>query len=603
MLSALPATHHSLFDDPTRSYNRHTSSFFSSSPAMQGKHTAVSKARPFIASPNAMFRVYSYTPQEGAAGTTIVVTVQFSFLSTETTFLRVVVGNRALSTAVRPSTTKREGEWDLEAVIPDFAAAASSPFPSSTVSLTVQALDSFNTTLDSVTFGKFTYIGRRGAPSPLLLCKRDADEFGAGPSSGPSTPDLRSPGMPSPSSLTSRKTSRPIAGSSARGRAINASSTMRDGQMARGQPKKQSMIRARRSGSDDDDADNSYRAILSLETPTETMAKVNDWDEEERRLGRRLVRFTRVQDGCTLHVVCEAIQPSDYVDGDTVVSCIHRSSDATGSADQPTSDCCITSVDIIFLLECLVGDIFNIEEKNRIRRNLEGFRPKTVSKNKAGTEEFFQKIMDFPAPKPRNIEKDVKVFDWAVLPQALDKIISKYTLYPTVKKQDGGATPPIVDAMGTPPHLSQSLSGPYSASSSPDPDSGSDASYFYPHHTYSRSHYMGGSIDPLDSNYVGASALTSAGGYDNFISRHHPASATSSPSPLLSTPSDSPMSTHSMPLSYPPGGEQYIEPLFQPSYPNQSAFGSGSVYSSYDDSEFQQRLKMASSADMHHGYL
>ena len=86
----------------------------------------------------------------------------------------------------------------------------------------------------------------------------------------------------------------------------------------------------------------------------------------------------------------------------------------------------VTSVDIIFLLECLVGDIFNIEEKNRIRRNLEGFRPKTVSKNKVGTEEFFQKIMDFPAPKPRNIEKDVKVFDWGVLPQALDKIISKY---------------------------------------------------------------------------------------------------------------------------------------------------------------------------------
>jgi hypothetical protein len=34
--------------------------------------------------------------------------------------------------------------------------------------------------------------------------------------------------------------------------------------------------------------------------------------------------------------------------------------------------------------------------------------------------------MDFPDPKPRKIEKDLKVFDWKLLPQALDKIISKY---------------------------------------------------------------------------------------------------------------------------------------------------------------------------------
>jgi len=37
--------------------------------------------------------------------------------------------------------------------------------------------------------------------------------------------------------------------------------------------------------------------------------------------------------------------------------------------------------------------------------------------------------MDFPDPKPRNIEKDVKVFDWDLLPQALDKIISKYVSF------------------------------------------------------------------------------------------------------------------------------------------------------------------------------
>jgi hypothetical protein len=34
--------------------------------------------------------------------------------------------------------------------------------------------------------------------------------------------------------------------------------------------------------------------------------------------------------------------------------------------------------------------------------------------------------MGFPAPKPRNIEKDVKVFPWKILSHALKKIIGKY---------------------------------------------------------------------------------------------------------------------------------------------------------------------------------
>lgn len=100
-----------------------------------------------------------------------------------------------------------------------------------------------------------------------------------------------------------------------------------------------------------------------------------------------------------------------------MVSCIYR--------DEEDS-CCVTSVDIIYLLEKLVDDEFEVEEKNRIRRNLEGLRPTTISKHKPGFEDFFQRIMDFPDPKPRNIEKDVKVFDWNLLPEALNKIISKY---------------------------------------------------------------------------------------------------------------------------------------------------------------------------------
>lgn len=114
---------------------------------------------------------------------------------------------------------------------------------------------------------------------------------------------------------------------------------------------------------------------------------------------------------------CECISQDEYDEDDIVISCIHR---------PETRNCWFTSVDIIYLLERLVGNPFTVEEKNRIRRNLEGFKPTTVSKHRHGFETFFQRIMDFPPPKPRNIEKDVKVFAWQVLDQALDKILAKY---------------------------------------------------------------------------------------------------------------------------------------------------------------------------------
>ncbi|KAI9066627.1 hypothetical protein FKP32DRAFT_363816 [Trametes sanguinea] len=664
MLSALPSSQqppHMLYNSPSCSYNRpssilsagqhvsqHSAGMHGKSPIMSASYDAAPlRARGCIVSPGQMFRVYGYSPCEGPAGASIVVNVHFNLVSVETTFLRIVVGQRALSTTVRQSQDRRYGEWELEAVIPELDAASPGlPPPSATVPLTVQALNSSNETLDSVTFGKFTYSQRRVAPSPLLLCKgENADEFGFGhPSSAPGTPDAR----PSGSALApvTRKSSRPTPGSgTARARALNATMTSKDAQSARGQLKKQSLIRARRSGSDEDDADSAYRAILQIETALDTMAELRDWDAEERRLGRRLVRFSRVQEGCTLRVTCEAIKPSEYTDGDTVVSCIYRPTDATGPGDAPVSKCCITSVDIIFLLECLVGDIFNIEEKNRIRRNLEGFRPKTVSKNKVGTEEFFQKIMDFPAPKPRNIEKDVKVFDWAVLPQALDKIISKYvsflptsppcdppaefhppqTLYPTTKKQDGGASSP--EGSSTPvsmsPNMSQSSSATsYSASSSPRPEHAgstppSDQSYFsFQPSSYPRTHYMHGSLDGLDGSYVTATSLASTGAYDVLLPSH---SATPTPSPLLPTPTDSPHLTGSpsMALQYPSAGDQYLETshsLYHSSLIDHDAYGAGSVYamgagSGYDSVDYHSLrdhgVKMSPAAELHdsHAYL
>ena len=215
----------------------------------------------------------------------------------------------------------------------------------------------------------------------------------------------------SPSDLHAMLTprSRPSASrsSSTRARSAKALASVR-------QSKKQALMRTRRF-SPGEDSPASHRAVLEVLTPLDSMC--GGWEDEELRVGRRLVRFRRVQEGFRIKLSCEGIKQEEYVEGDTVISCIYR---------RDTESCFVTSVDIISLLEGIVGEAFEIEEKNRIRRNLEGFRPKTVSKNRAGSESFFQQIMDFPAPKPRNIEKDVKVFEWGILPQALEKIISKY---------------------------------------------------------------------------------------------------------------------------------------------------------------------------------
>lgn len=144
------------------------------------------------------------------------------------------------------------------------------------------------------------------------------------------------------------------------------------------------------------------------------------WTSEETRCGRRLVQFSRRLQGSVLTVYFQAV-PSHKSEPDNrngVVSCIYR--------DNPDG-CFITSVDTISLIESLVGTSFPTAEKNRIRRNLQGFKPITVTKSKPDSEAFFKRIMSFQNPKPRNIEKDIKVFAWGSLEAALGKVLGKYT--------------------------------------------------------------------------------------------------------------------------------------------------------------------------------
>ena len=157
------------------------------------------------------------------------------------------------------------------------------------------------------------------------------------------------------------------------------------------------------------------KAQLKLDGDLDKMTE--DWTPEEWETRRRLVQFRRSQSGSIITTTFQPVWAAERAPNSICVSCIWW---------EEKQECYATSVDTIHLLEALVAVRFTVEEKNRIRRNLEGFRPLTISKGKADSESFFKLIMGFPNPKPRNIEKDVKVFPWKILTHALKKIISKY---------------------------------------------------------------------------------------------------------------------------------------------------------------------------------
>lgn len=164
------------------------------------------------------------------------------------------------------------------------------------------------------------------------------------------------------------------------------------------------------------------KATLKINGDLESMAE--NWTQEEWDNRRRIVLFKKSQQGSQLQTSFRPVAVDERPPNSTCISCIWWAE---------KQECFVTSVDTIYLLEQLVASParFTVEEKNRIRRNLEGFHPLTVSKTKSESAEFFKVIMAFGNPKPRNIEKDVKVFPWKILGQALKKIISKYSASPS----------------------------------------------------------------------------------------------------------------------------------------------------------------------------
>ncbi|KAL8688137.1 MAG: hypothetical protein Q9218_005871 [Villophora microphyllina] len=158
----------------------------------------------------------------------------------------------------------------------------------------------------------------------------------------------------------------------------------------------------------------SRKATLIVDGNLNSMTE--EWTPAERTAGRRLVFFSRWQQDDSIYASFEPVIREDYIPNSACISCIRY--------EKEEGAFWATSVDIINVLEKLAADKFSIEEKNRIRRDIEGFKPVTVSK--LGDEDFFNVINGFPEPKPRNIGKDIKAFNWTILAHALEKVIGRF---------------------------------------------------------------------------------------------------------------------------------------------------------------------------------
>ena len=156
---------------------------------------------------------------------------------------------------------------------------------------------------------------------------------------------------------------------------------------------------------------------MSLEFAGALHTLCENWSAEELEIGRRLAKFTTIREGSNFILSCEVIRQEAYDPEDVVISCIYY---------KCTDAYYVTSVDILYLFENVADEALGTSEKTRLRRNIQSFLPTRVEKADRDYGELYTQIMKFPPPKPRTIEKKIKVFRWLLLEDILSKIASKY---------------------------------------------------------------------------------------------------------------------------------------------------------------------------------
>src|SRR5579871_3846304 len=144
----------------------------------------------------------------------------------------------------------------------------------------------------------------------------------------------------------------------------------------------------------------------------EQWGDLTTWTPEELADNRRIVRFHKAERGDVIILDSGPLAAEDYKEDMINILCIRWAPAPPNEIQHRLAGQCVfTSVDIIGLMERIVDYSFMVQEKNRIRRNLEGFKPETVRKE-GSSGRFFNQVMNYVQPKARNIEKDIKVFMW-----------------------------------------------------------------------------------------------------------------------------------------------------------------------------------------------
>ncbi|KAF9650924.1 hypothetical protein BDM02DRAFT_3185070 [Thelephora ganbajun] len=268
---------------------------------------------------------------------------------------------------------------------------------------------------------------------------------------------------------------------------------------------------------------------LNLEFTSALQTLCEDWTEEELEIGRRLAKFTTIREGNKFVLSCEVIRQEAYDPEDVVISCIYY---------KYTDEYYVTSVDILYLFENVADEALGTSEKTRLRRNIQSFLPTRVEKADREYGGLYTQIMKFPPPKPRTIEKKIKVFRWVLLEDILSKIASKYHIL-----SSGLTSRPQSPRLYHSPSLPDVITRSTSLSSDLDPQEGasSDIPMSKSAPPYANSLLQTHAVVPILSPYSASPPPTSYSPYDTlkytlFDSYGHgPEAASYSPTPADAT--------------------------------------------------------------------
>ena len=169
------------------------------------------------------------------------------------------------------------------------------------------------------------------------------------------------------------------------------------------------------------------------------LRSLGSWTAAEKAASRRLVAFS-----CTTNYaswsgifVAKAIaslasltDPKDPLPPNSkVISCIYVPPQARKNLG---NTCIITSYDFIELVKWMINSpawFDDVGERNRVRRNLEGFKPVTLRRESEPKRwDVHNQVLRYKNPQPWHIMKDFKVFNWEVVELMMSEIIRRYSI-------------------------------------------------------------------------------------------------------------------------------------------------------------------------------